>query len=68
MSLFHHTITFPAVDPLGDGLAEEIAAEQQEPEAMSLDTDIDGNNLSAYWQYVTTSDTKESKKFQNVDE
>jgi len=50
MSLFHH-ISFQEVDPLGDGLREEIIAEQQEPEAMTLE-DVDAGTLSAYWQDV----------------
>jgi hypothetical protein len=68
MTLFHHTISFPAVDPLGDGLAEEIEAEREEPEAMSLESDINGDDLSSYWQYVSENDDKESSKNQSIDE
>lgn len=50
MSLFHH-MTFQQIDPLGDGLREEILAEQQDPNAMTLD-DVDASSLSDYWQNV----------------
>lgn len=68
MTLFHHTISFPAVDPLGDGLAEEIEAEQHEPEAMSLNADVDSNDLSAYWQYVVADDAGSTTQSQSIDE
>jgi hypothetical protein len=52
MSLFHH-ISFQPVDPLGDGLREEIVAEQQEPEAIGdLQEGIDGQKLSELWGEV----------------
>jgi hypothetical protein len=48
MSLFHH-ISFKPIDPLGDGLREEIAAEQQEPEAIrDLEDGFDEN----FWSKV----------------
>jgi hypothetical protein len=50
MSLFHH-ISFPKIDPLGDGLREEIIAEQDESQAITLD-DIDEGTLSSYWKNV----------------
>lgn len=48
MSLFHH-VSFQPIDPLGDGLREEIAAEQQEPEAITSLDDIDGQELARVW-------------------
>jgi hypothetical protein len=51
MSLLHH-ISFKPVDPLGDGLREEIAAEQQEPDAITDLEDIDEQELSAFWSDV----------------
>ena len=51
MSLFHH-ISFKPVDPLGDGLREEIAAEQQEPEAIQTLDDIDGQELAKVWRAI----------------
>jgi hypothetical protein len=61
MSLFHH-ISFPQVDPLGDGLREEIIAEQQEPEAMTLE-DVDAGTLSSYWQSVEEDISKDPTWF-----
>lgn len=51
MSLFHR-ISFPQIDPLGGGLAEEIAAEQQDSEAITLDEGIDEGSLSLFWNGV----------------
>ena len=48
MSLFHR-ISFRPIDPLGDGLREEIAAEQQEPEAITSLEDIDTQQLAQVW-------------------
>lgn len=48
MSLFHR-ISFNPIDPLGDGLREEIVAEQQEPEAIGdLEDSFDEN----FWTKV----------------
>lgn len=66
MTLFHH-ISFPKVDPLGDGLREEILAEQQEAEAMTLD-DVDAGTLSAYWQSVEQDIEKDPEWFRFDDE
>jgi len=52
MSLFHK-ITFAQIDPLGGGLDEEIALEQQENEAISLD-DPSEDELTEYWNSVET--------------
>ncbi len=39
MNIFSHHVHFKAIDPLGDGLGDEIAAEQAEPEAIVLEDD-----------------------------
>lgn len=52
MSLFHH-ISFTQPDPLGAGLAEEIAAEQSEPEAITLEESLDANELRSSWEQIT---------------
>lgn len=54
--LFHpHHISFSAVDPLGDGLGDDIAHEQLEPEAItSLEEGIDEGQLTEFWQSVTS--------------
>jgi hypothetical protein len=51
MSLFHH-ISLPKIDPLGGGLAEEIAAEQQADEVITLDETVDEGQLSSFWNSV----------------
>lgn len=52
MSLFHR-ISFTQPDPLGAGLAEEIAAEQSEPEAITLEESLDANELRSAWEHIT---------------
>ena len=55
MSLFHllkHHLSFTHPDPLGGGLAEEIAAEQSEPEAIALEEYADGEALVDRWTHV----------------
>lgn len=54
MSLFHifHTLSLPKIDPLGGGLAEEIAAEQAEAGAITLEEAPDANSLAEQWQHV----------------
>ena len=50
MNLFRR-IHFDPIDPLGNGLADEIAAEQAEPEAIVLEED-GGESLAESWQRV----------------
>jgi hypothetical protein len=45
----HRSLSFSQVDPLGGGLAEEIAAEQSEPEAITLEEQLDGQLLADQW-------------------
>ncbi len=55
MSLFKnifHKVRFLQPDPLANGLAEEIAAEQAEPEAIMLTDSIDGDELANSWQHI----------------
>lgn len=52
MSFLHH-ISFVKPDPLGAGLAEEIAAEQSEPEAITLEESLDANELRSSWERIT---------------
>lgn len=51
MKLFNR-IDFPEIDPLGGGLAEEIAAEQAEPEAIELEENIEAESLRQKWEQV----------------
>ena len=51
--LFHsQRIQFSKIDPLGDGLGDDIAQEQLEPEAITLEEGIDEGQLSEFWQSV----------------
>lgn len=52
--MFRHHISLGKIDPLGDGLRELIAAEQAEPDAITLEESPDGNNLAEQWQDVVT--------------
>ena len=51
MSIFNK-IHFPEIDPLGGGLAEEIAAEQQSDERITLEEIQNGNELAERWQEI----------------
>ncbi len=66
MSLFHK-ITLPAVDPLADGLDEDIRKEKNEPEAMTLD-DISETELEQYWASVESDIKKDPEWFHFSDE
>ncbi len=50
--LFHHTISFSKTDPLGDGLGEEIEAEQLEPEAITLEEGLSEGEIEEFWKSV----------------
>lgn len=47
-NLFHHTISFHKVDPLGDGLGDEIKAERLEPEAITLEEGLSEGEIEEY--------------------
>jgi hypothetical protein len=64
MSLFHH-ISFKPIDPLGDGLREEIIAEQQEPEAITNLADIDGQELANAWDQIVQDVNKDPTWFRD---
>ena len=66
MSLFHR-ITLPEVDPLADGLDEDIQKEHTEPEAMTLD-DISETELEQYWDTVESDIKKDPEWFHFSDE
>jgi hypothetical protein len=70
MSLFtllHHRLSLSKIDPLGGGLAEEIAAEQQEAEAITLEEAPDANSLSEQWQHVVDEVEKDPDWFTFAD-
>lgn len=51
MSFFHH-ISLSDPDPLGGGLREEIAEEQEESEAQEFASDLDATILAERWEEV----------------
>ncbi len=49
----HHHIRFNPIDPLGDGLGDDIAAEQRESDAITdLSDPIDAQGLAKQWSVV----------------
>lgn len=62
LNLFHR-ISFSKVDPLDDGLREEIEAERMEPEAIMLEEGINEGQLEAYWQSVEKDIEKDPEWF-----
>jgi hypothetical protein len=51
-SLFSHKLQFQPVDPLGDGLGEDIARELSDPANLEFQQDIDGQSLTDFWNEV----------------
>ena len=49
--LFGRKVGFLPVDPLADGLAEEIIKERQEPQAIRLDVD-EIEDIRQFWSRV----------------
>jgi len=49
LSKFRRSLSFSQVDPLGGGLAEEIAAEQAEPDAITLEESLDAQLIADQW-------------------
>jgi hypothetical protein len=67
MNIFHHTISFKQVDPLGDGLREEIEAEQLEPEAIILEDGVVEGELEAAWETIK-EDFKSDPEYYSTNE
>lgn len=51
VTFLHPHIQFEPIDPLADGLGEEIAREQQEPQAIRLDQS-DITDIQRFWTDV----------------
>lgn len=67
--LFHSQhIKFSKVDPLGDGLGDDIAQEQLEPEAITLEEGVDAQQLSQFWQSVETDIAQDPEWFHFTEE
>lgn len=67
MHLFHH-ISFKQIDPLGDGLREEIEREQLEPEAITLEEGINEGELSESWQEIQQDIERDPEWFKFTEE
>ena len=65
---FKRSVTFSPVDPLGGGLREDIAAERLEPEAITLEEELDENTLTKYWHDVVQDIEKDPTWFRFDDE
>ena len=62
MSLFHrNSIHFNKHDPLANGLSDEIAAEQRESDAFTLE-DVSGEDLVEQWSSIVKSFESDSDK------
>lgn len=62
ISLFRHKLAFAKVRPLDDGLGDEIAAEQAEPEHIDLTEQFDPE-LGERWEAVVKDVEKDPKWF-----
>lgn len=63
-----HKLQFQPVDPLGDGLGDDIAREQAEEGAVEFQKDIDGNNLAVFWDEVEKDVQKDPNWFTFTEE
>jgi hypothetical protein len=66
MSLIHHSLTFAPVDPMADGLGDDIANEQAEQEHFELAEQLDGR-LADEWEEILT-DARKDPDFTFVNE
>lgn len=62
MGIFHRNIQFNKHDPLANGLSDEIAAEQQESDAFTLD-DMSGDDLVDHWNTIVKDIEKDPDWF-----
>lgn len=63
MSIFRHKIRFAKVDPLANGLDEEIAAEQHEAEAIRSFDDTSAEELDKFWTGIVRDIKKDPDWF-----
>jgi len=66
MSLFHRTLAFQPIDPMADGLGDDIAAEQQESDRFELNEQLDGR-LADEWEEIL-NDARKDPDFNFVSE
>lgn len=63
MNILHRRIQFSQPDPLGNGLGDEIAAEQQEAEAFNTLEDVPGEVLTEQWSAIVKDIEKDPDWF-----
>lgn len=68
MFLHPHHMQFSKVNPEDNGLLEEIAAERLEPERITLDEGIDGQELSQSWEEMTADLEQDPEWFKPTEE
>lgn len=66
MSLFHRILAFQPIDPLADGLGDDIQAEQAEPDHFELHEQLDGR-LADEWEEIL-HDARHDPDFNFVNE
>ena len=52
LHIYHHHPKFKSADPLGGGLREEIAAEQNDDNVIILEDGLHEDALTAFWDHV----------------
>lgn len=65
--LFHH-IQFKKPDPEDNGLLEEIAEERMEPEAITLEDYVNGEELQEKWQEIESDFEKDPEWLRSTEE
>ncbi len=63
LNQFLRRVSFSPIDPLGDGLREEIIAEQSEPEHIVLQERLDEGDLANYLESITSDIQEDSDGF-----
>lgn len=64
MSIFHHQhVAFSKVDPLGNGLGDEIAAEQREADSIQSLEDVSAEELNRTWNVIVEDIKKDPEWF-----
>lgn len=67
--LSHHHVRFSPIDPLGDGLGDDIAAERSEPEAITdLSDPINASDLAMSWGALLEEVKQDPEWFTFADE
>lgn len=66
--MLFHRIHFAKVNPEDNGLLEEIKSEQLEPEAITLEEGISGEQLSDSWQSITSDLEQDPEWFKSMEE